>query len=94
MSAAASTYSGASLTTLPVLDAVEQNTTNSGKVYTVISLKRLLVLYIIWLLLKVINLVLNDGRFELPSSLATAAHSIAEEVILWLKDPGHTHVFN
>ena len=30
-------------------------------------------------------------RFELPSTSATAAHSIAEELILWQKDP---HVFN
>ena len=60
-------------------------------VYTVILLKRLLVL--IELLLKIINLVLNDRRFGLPSSSATAVHSIAT-MILWQKDPGHTHVFN
>ena len=53
-------------------------------------LKRLLV--IIGLLLKAVNLVLEDRRFELPSTSATAARNIAEELILWQKDPGHANV--
>ena len=56
-------------------------------------LKRLLV---IGLLRKAVNLVLQDQRFKLPSTSATAAHNIAEELILWQEDPGHAnvHVFN
>ena len=47
-------------------------------------------------MLKAVNLVLQDQRFKLPWTSATAARNIAEELILWQKDPGHAnvHVFN
>ena len=51
-------------------------------------------LVLIGLLLEAVNLALKDRRFELPSTSATVARSIAEELILWQKDPGHAHVFN
>ena len=38
--------------------------------------------------------MLKDERFDLPSTSATTARIIAEELILWLKDPSHTIMFN
>ena len=41
------------------------------------------------LLLNAVNSVLSDGRFDLPSPSATAVRCIANELILWHKDPSH-----